>query len=98
LAPLAAARGELMRLGRGDAIVAVSTDEGHATAADDLLHHAGATDVRRGACSAIEEFRTVENVRPETYGETTVVTREPVEAPMASGEVSGSRLDGGAIG
>lgn len=98
MAPMAAARRDLLRHGRGDALVAVSTDEAHAPAAGDLLRAAGAIELRRGACSVMDEFRTVENVQPETYGRAEVVNREPVEAPMASGEVAGTTPEGGAIG
>ena len=96
--PLVAARRALTLRHRGDALVTVHTDETHATRAGDILRTAGATDVRRGASSVTDEFRTVEAVRPETYGTTPVVQRESVEAPSASGEVIETSSTGGTIG
>jgi hypothetical protein len=88
LGPLVAARRALTMRHRGDAAVTVHTDETHANRAADILRSAGASDVRRGASSLPDEFRTVESVQPETYGTTPVVQREVVSAPAAaSGEV-----------
>ena len=96
--PLAAARRALTLRHRGDALVTVHTDETHATRAGDILRAAGATDVRRGASSVTDEFRTVEAVRPETYGTTPVVQRESVEPPSATGEVIETSSTGGTVG
>jgi hypothetical protein len=85
--PLAAAHRAMLMRHRGDAIVTVHTDETHAVRAGDILRTAGAMDVRRGASSMADEFRTVESVQPETYGSTPVVQREPVEMPTAHGEI-----------
>ncbi|MHB8621075.1 MAG: hypothetical protein ACYDAG_16140 [Chloroflexota bacterium] len=59
-----------------DATVAVHTDEAHSGRAMDILRAAGAIDVRRGASSIPDEFRTMENVQPESYGQAPVVARE----------------------
>lgn len=87
--PLASARRALLQRQRGDAVVTVHTDETHAAKASDILRAAGAWDVRRGASSVSDEFRTTESVMPETYGSTTVVQREPVTSPVGS-EAAGS--------
>jgi len=97
-APLAAARRALMLRHRGDAVVTVDTDETHAARAADIMRAAGGRDIRRGASSVMDEFRTTEAVQPEIFGSTPVVQRESVEAPAASGEVVESQADGGAIG
>ncbi|HVA24804.1 MAG TPA: hypothetical protein VMW62_10450 [Chloroflexota bacterium] len=96
--PLAAARRALLMRHRGDAVVTVHTDETHAVRAADILRAAGASDVRRGASSVAEEFRTVESVQPEMYGTTNVIQREPVDAPAATGEVMGTPPGGGNLG
>ncbi len=73
LAAAAALGGARRALGlrrRGDAILAVSTDEAHAGEAAELLRADGAWDVRRGARSVPDEFRTVQTVEPEPYGQT----------------------------
>ncbi|MBV8084040.1 MAG: hypothetical protein JO247_04410 [Chloroflexi bacterium] len=96
-APLARARRALVIRSRGDALVAVHTDEAHATQAGDIMSKAGAWDVRRGAGSVMDEYRTVETVQPETYGTTQLVTREEVSAPGPVDEpVSPNRPDNGA--
>jgi len=71
-APLARARRALDMRHRGDATVAVHTDEGHINQAGDIMTKAGAWDVRRGAGSIMDEYRTVETVQPEAYGATRV--------------------------
>ena len=96
--PLAAARRSMMMRRRGDAVVTVHTDETHAVRAADILRAAGAMDVRRGASSVADEFRTVESVQPETYGTTPVVQRDPVELPLATGDVMDTPSGGGTIG
>jgi len=96
--PLAAARHAMMMRHRGDAVVTVHTDETHAAKAGDILRAAGATDVRRGASSVADEFRTMESVQPETYGTTPVVQREPIEMPTAHGEVMDTPSAGDTIG
>lgn len=100
LGPLASARRTLMTRHRGDASVTVHTDETHANKAADILTAAGAWDVRRGAGSSADEFRTAESVQPEAYGAAVpVVTRDEVSAPAATGEVvEKERTNGGAIG
>jgi len=94
--PLTRARRWLRLRHRGDALVTVHTDETHATRAADILRAAGAMEVRRGASSVSDEFRTGETVQPETYGTTPIVQREPVGAP------EGSQVDaettGGTVG
>jgi len=97
---LASARRALMLHQRGDAVVTVHTDEAHAPKAMDLLKSAGATDVRRGASSVSDEFRTGEEVQPETYGTAPVVQREPVEAPTGAVTTTTTTVenDGGTIG
>jgi hypothetical protein len=97
-----AAMGPLMRAcraldtrRRGDAVVTVHTDETHSNKAADILRSAGAIDVRRGASSIADEFRTSEAVQPEVYGTTPVVQREPVTAP---GEAIDATTTGGAVG
>jgi hypothetical protein len=95
--PLVAARRTLLLRHRGDAVVTVHTDETHAVRAGDILRAAGAVDVRRGASSVADEFRTVESVQPETYGTTPVVQREPVELPLATGDIMDSP-SGGTVG
>jgi len=97
--PLARARRVLMMRHRGDAVVTVHTDETHAVRAADLLRAAGAYDVRRGASSVADEFRTTEAVQPETYGTMPLVQREPVETPLVNGEpADASSNHGAAIG
>lgn len=99
MGPLARASRALSLRRRGDSIVTVHTDETHASRAADILHAAGALDVRRGASSVADEFRTGESVRPETYATTPMVQREPVEAPEGSRETMETPAgDGGAIG
>jgi len=83
IGPLVGARRALTMRHRGDAVVTVHTDETHSNRAADILRAAGASDVRRGASSVTDEFRTVEAVQPETYGSTPVVEREVVSAPVA---------------
>ncbi|MFI5267532.1 MAG: hypothetical protein ACHQ7M_09170 [Chloroflexota bacterium] len=95
--PLVAARRAIMMRRRGDAVVTVHTDETHAVRAADILRAAGATDVRRGASSVADEFRTVESVQPEAYGTMPVAQREPVELPLATGDVMETPAGGGAI-
>ncbi|HEU0169698.1 MAG TPA: hypothetical protein VFS62_18135 [Chloroflexota bacterium] len=85
-APLARARRALMMRSRADAMVSVHTDEAHISQAGDIMSKAGAWDVRRGAGSVMDEYRTVDTVQPETYGTTQLVTREEVSAPAAEGE------------
>lgn len=100
-AALAAARHHLMMRRRADAMVTVYTDDAHTASAERILREAGAWDVRRGASSVSDEFRTVESVQPETYGERTVVTREPVVSPAGTRDEAGtttSAPDGGAVG
>lgn len=100
MGPLAAADHALRMHRRGDAIVAVHTDETHSARASDILRAAGARDVRRGASSVPGEFQTLQTVQPETYGRPTMVQREPVGAPVgeAESEVAETPADGGAIG
>jgi len=98
-APLARARRALMMRHRGDAVVAVHTDEAHVTQAGDIMSKAGAWDVRRGAGSVMDEYRTAETIQPEAYGTTQVVTREDVSAPETAGEpMAANRPDGAALG
>jgi hypothetical protein len=92
---LVGARRTMLLRHRGDATVTVHTDETHALRASDIMRAAGAIDVRRGAGSVSEEFRTTEDVRPEAYGTTPVVQREGVEAPEATGEVLEAPPTGG---
>ncbi|HLG71227.1 MAG TPA: hypothetical protein VK009_12445 [Chloroflexota bacterium] len=100
------AMGPLVRASRalgmryhGDSMVTCYTDETHAARASDILRAAGAIDVRRGASSVMDEFRTEETVQPEAYASTPpVVQREAVVAapdhPVADTPTSG----GGTIG
>ena len=97
--PLAAAERALTMRHRGDAVVTVHTDETHVNRASDILHSAGALDVRRGASSVADEFRTVESVQPESYGATPVIQREVVAAPTTTNEVMDTPTGaGGTIG
>lgn len=96
--PLVTARRAMLLRHRGDAMVAVHTDETHAVRASDIMRAAGAVDVRRGAGSIADEFRTTEAVQPETYGTVPVVQRESVEAPAVSGDVMEAPSGGGAVG
>jgi hypothetical protein len=99
LGPLARARRALMLSSRGDVIVTVHTDETHSGRAGDIMRAAGAMDVRRGASSVADEFRTAEAVQPEMYGTGPVVRREPVETPAGESETAGTPPStGGTIG
>jgi hypothetical protein len=92
MGPLARARGALMLRHRGDALVSVHTDESHAGRAAEIMRAAGAFEVRRGASSVPDEFRTAETVAPETYGEAPVIQREPVGSPQAEVETRGGHV------
>jgi hypothetical protein len=97
--PLARARRALAMRHRGDAMVTVHTDEAHVTQAGDIMTTAGAWDVRRGAGSVMDEYRTAETVQPEAYGATHVVQREEVSAPEPAGEpMAAERTNGGTVG
>jgi hypothetical protein len=98
MGPLATAGRALRLHRRGDAIVAVHTDEAHSASAADIMRAAGAWDVRRGAGSVPGEFQTLQTVQPESYGRPATITREPVEAPAGQPEPAGSETDGGAVG
>lgn len=100
MGPLAAAGHALHMHRRGDALVAVHTDETHSARASDIMRMAGARDVRRGASSVPGEFQTLQTVQPEAYGSPTMVQRKPVEVPAGSTESEPleTPADGGAIG
>lgn len=87
---LGSLRSRVLTRHRGDAIVSVWTDEAHARKTMDLLRDAGAWDVRRGASSLPEEFRTAETICPEPYGVAEVVEAPPTvdEGPVARRERS----------
>jgi|SRR5579862_5502265 len=95
--PVASAKYALDVRNRADASLTVHTDEVHADRAAEIMRADGAVEVRRGASSMADEFRTIETVQPESYGTTPVVQREPVGAP-SSGVEAGSSPEGGAIG
>jgi hypothetical protein len=97
MGPLTRARRALAMRYQGDSLVTVHTDETHAGRAADILRSAGALDVRRGASSVMDEFRTDESVQPEAYASAPVVQREPVVVTPADQPVD-TPTGGGTIG
>jgi hypothetical protein len=98
MGPMARASHALGMHRRGDAMIAVHTDETHSGRAVEIMRAAGAWDVRRGASSVPGEFQTLQTVEPETYGRPVTVQREAVEAPAGTTEPVIGETDGGAVG